>query len=60
MKLLQSKNFIYTASFLIQLGVTFQQSLVLGNTSHYPINTNLMIGDYVAPGSGGSLHTYRH
>ncbi|XP_063219806.1 histone-arginine methyltransferase CARMER isoform X4 [Bacillus rossius redtenbacheri] len=25
--------------------------LVLGNTSHYPVNNSLMIGDYVTPGS---------
>ncbi|XP_017760797.1 PREDICTED: histone-arginine methyltransferase CARMER isoform X4 [Eufriesea mexicana] len=41
------------------LGVTFQQSLVLGNTSHYPVNPSLMIGDYVTPGNGISSQTYR-
>ncbi|XP_043497710.1 histone-arginine methyltransferase CARMER isoform X1 [Polistes fuscatus] len=41
------------------LGVTFQQSLVLGNTSHYPVNPSLMIGDYVTPGNGISPQTYR-
>jgi len=39
-------------TFALQLGVTFQQSLVLGNTSHYPVNPSLMIGDYVTPGNG--------
>ena len=43
----------------LQLGVTFQQSLVLGNTSHYPVNPSLMIGDYVTPGNGISPQTYR-
>lgn len=46
-------------SFALQLGVTFQQSLVLGNTSHYPVNPSLMIGDYVTPGNGISPQTYR-
>lgn len=46
-------------SFALQLGVTFQQSLVLGNTSHYPVNPSLMIGDYVTPGNGISSQTYR-
>ncbi|KAL6260958.1 hypothetical protein P5V15_008486 [Pogonomyrmex californicus] len=41
------------------LGVTFQQSLVLGNTSHYPVNPSLMIGDYVTPGNGISPQAYR-
>ena len=33
--------------------VVFQQThqLVLGNTSHYPVNNSLMIGDYVTPAS---------
>lgn len=46
-------------SFALQLGVTFQQSLVLGNTSHYPVNPSLMIGDYVTPGNGMSPQPYR-
>lgn len=46
-------------TFALQLGVTFQQSLVLGNTSHYPVNPSLMIGDYVTPGNGISPQTYR-
>ncbi|CAL1679152.1 unnamed protein product [Lasius platythorax] len=41
------------------LGVTFQQSLVLGNSSHYPVNPSLMIGDYVTPGNGLSPQAYR-
>jgi len=46
-------------TFALQLGVTFQQSLVLGNTSHYPVNPSLMIGDYVTPGNGISPQAYR-
>ncbi|KAJ9587860.1 hypothetical protein L9F63_018732, partial [Diploptera punctata] len=34
--------------------------LVLGNTSHYPVNNSLMIGDYVTPGSAMlGAQTYR-
>ncbi|XP_066996970.2 histone-arginine methyltransferase CARMER isoform X2 [Anabrus simplex] len=34
--------------------------LVLGNTSHYPVNNSLMIGDYVTPGSNVlSAQNYR-
>jgi len=42
--------------------VVFQQThqLVLGNTSHYPVNNSLMIGDYVTPGSAMlGAQTYR-
>lgn len=46
-------------TFALQLGVTFQQSLVLGNSSHYPVNPSLMIGDYVTPGNGLSPQVYR-
>ncbi|XP_067122561.1 histone-arginine methyltransferase CARMER isoform X2 [Centruroides vittatus] len=28
-----------------------QQQVVLGNTSHFPVNNSLMIGDYVTPGN---------
>uniref|UniRef100_T1JIP0 type I protein arginine methyltransferase n=1 Tax=Strigamia maritima TaxID=126957 RepID=T1JIP0_STRMM len=28
-----------------------QQSVVMGNTSHYPVSNNFMIGDYVTPGN---------
>ncbi|CAL1679153.1 unnamed protein product [Lasius platythorax] len=35
------------------------QSLVLGNSSHYPVNPSLMIGDYVTPGNGLSPQAYR-
>lgn len=34
--------------------------LVLGNTAHFPVNSSLMIGDYVTPGSGMlSVQGYR-
>jgi hypothetical protein len=57
-----ASSFMSPSSSFTVVIVVFQQThqLVLGNTSHYPVNNSLMIGDYVTPGSAMlGAQTYR-
>lgn len=56
---MDTKWLAFLRIFTLQLDVNFQQSLVLGNTSHYPVNPSLMIGDYVTPCNGIPQQAYR-